>query len=59
MRLVIVFAVWLIAGLVTTGLVAGTLQHVAVDAEASARTSSYAPPTTPPTGFLADASRRH
>ncbi|HEY6983836.1 hypothetical protein [Reyranella sp.] len=58
MRLMIVFAVWVIAGLVTTGLVAGTLQHVAVDADESARISAYAPPATPPTGF-ADASRRY
>ena len=52
MRPLGIFTLWLIVGLVTTGLVAGTLQRVAADAEAGEQTAAYTPPKAPPTSFL-------
>jgi hypothetical protein len=52
------FTIWLIVGLVATALVANTLQHFAVAAEASAQMASYMPPKAPPMSFLGEAPRR-
>ncbi len=56
MRALIVVAIWLIAGLGATGLMAATLEQLVVPAPAGDG-QGYAPPGAPPSGFLADLPR--